>query len=506
MSTRSSDAERGGARWRVLVQAGWMMVVAVVVAVGCSKPDPEAAGPGAEPDRSERSFERRPENIEWPAPEVPAQDRLAWNLATLTGDYDRVGTRDGKWDAAAREFLTGFARIRARTNSLGDARMEALAGQLLEAGCLDPMVQYLVLRHRPDAAARTAVQRAEDARRIADEMAASEYSIVRKFYSALRASEHWKAAHGNSAGSAAVYNPYRERAFESLVRMLQAPELPVLEAVDAIRDYAAAVEANAAVEDWTLPTLIQCLGRRWPENAAALLQRGRLQITLAWNRRGGGYAPSVTEAGWEGFQAHMEGAGRDLEKSWKLDPQRPDAAVSMLRVLLSRETDVGRARLWLNRAMEADPACYAATHAMAWYLQPKWHGSAEQALAFGRKCVENRSWKGDVPLTLIDVHEMLANDRATGEKEAHWKRPEVWKDVQAAYNRFFELNPQATWTRNHYARYAFKCGQYGAFLDLLPRLEPLDESVFGGRSGLDTLIAEATAATGRKAERPAASR
>lgn len=109
-------------------------------------------------------------------------------------------------------------------------------------------------------------------------------------------------------------------------------------------------------------------------------------------------------------------------------------------------------------------------------------------------------------IQLIDVHDMLAKDKATGTKEAHWKRPAVWKDVKAAYERFFELNPQATWTRNHYARYAFKCGQYGTFLDLLPRIEPLDESVFGGRAELDTLIAEATAVTGRKAERPAAAR
>ncbi|MBX3747591.1 MAG: hypothetical protein KF833_19970 [Verrucomicrobiae bacterium] len=427
-------------------------------------------------------------------------DRLAWNLETLVGDYDRAGSRDARWDAVAREFLTGFGHIRCRTPHPAASRMGELAHALMEAGCTDPMVLYLLVRFRPDERDRTPAQRAEDLRLAADRLLASGYSAVRKFYAALRASESWKAAHGRETG--AVYNRYREQAHTFLIEMLKLPELPAEEGVEGIRDFAAAVAASVAIEDGTLPTLIDCLGRRWPDHARALLVRGNLQLSLAWNRRGSGYADTVSDAGWEGFAAHIENAGRDLEKSWRLDPTVPDAAASMLRVMLGRETDIARARLWFNRAMEADPACYQAARHMAWYLQPKWHGSVEQALSFGRRCVENQAWKGDVPLVLVDVHDMLAADGATGLKERHWTQPGVWKDVKASYDRFFELNPGATQIRNNFARYAHKCGQFGVFLDILPTIKPLNPAVFGGRPALEQMVAEAAAATGRTPQWP----
>ena len=41
------------------------------------------------------------------------ESRFRWNYKTLVGDYDRVGTRNSKWDKEARAALEGFARIRA---------------------------------------------------------------------------------------------------------------------------------------------------------------------------------------------------------------------------------------------------------------------------------------------------------------------------------------------------------------------------------------------------------
>ena len=158
--------------------------------------------------------------------------------------------------------------------------------------------------------------------------------------------------------------------------------------------------------------------------------------------------------------------------------------------------------LWFQRAMTADPACYDAAHAKAWYLQPKWHGSAWDAIQFGRECVRSKEWKGRVPLVLWEAHRMLANDKATGLKDAYWKQPKVWGDVRDSFERFFELNPESYGWRTDYALYAYKCGQMGVFLDQLPQMRWVNHRHFGGEKRFAEMVAEAEKQTGRKADLP----
>ena len=77
---------------------------------------------------------------------------LAYNRRTLGGAYERVGRRDPKWDAGARDLLEAAAQHFA-SGTLGDhyapadvpAReaLIALAKPLVEGGCDDPIVVYL---------------------------------------------------------------------------------------------------------------------------------------------------------------------------------------------------------------------------------------------------------------------------------------------------------------------------------------------------------------------------
>jgi hypothetical protein len=158
--------------------------------------------------------------------------------------------------------------------------------------------------------------------------------------------------------------------------------------------------------------------------------------------------------------------------------------------------------LWFRRAMSVDPACYDAAYAKAWYLQPKWYGSEQDAIRFGRECVESKAWKGRVPLILWEAHRMLANDRASGLKDAHWKQPGVWADVRDSFDRFFKLNPEAAGWYHDYAFHAYKCGQFDKFLDLLPKMGRVNYPYFGGEQRFSEMVTEAEQKTGRKAELP----
>ena len=477
-----------------------LLVMAGLLMAGC-KPGIRASVLHA---RGSLTCEKPPVATTWPAPDAVPEDRLEWNQRTLAGAYDAVGGKDARWDSAAREALKDFAELRSGSDTNAEGRLQEHLQQAVAAGCPDPLISYLNLRFRHGQPDTANVEGAQAYRQAGDDLLQSQYPPIRKFYAALRAAQAWMPVRPSAAReSCRVYEQYLRTAFELLCTVLQDPATPMEEALDAIRDFNCVLETSEIQEDACLPTLVDYLGQRWPASARAWLLRGDAHIRLAWNRRGSGYADTVSETGWQAFARHLDEAAEDLETSWKLDPAVPDAAVAMITVEMGQGQGRDRMELWFDRAMKADPDCYAAASHKALYLQPKWYGSVAAALAFGRECVASQEWRGEVPLILWDVHKMLANCMPSGwRRDQYWRKPGVWKDVQASFERFFELNPEARSWRQEYALYAYKCGQYDRFLDLLPTLGEVRVSVFGGPAAFERMVAEAKKAAERESDLP----
>ena len=120
---------------------------------------------------------------------------------------------------------------------------------------------------------------------------------------------------------------------------------------------------------------------------------------------------------------------------------------------------------------------------------PKWYGSTEDMLEFGHECATNKQWGGNVPLILLDAHYFINRgwiDKS--EQTNYWKQPEVWSDLDTAYKRFFEANPDATGRYYQYAWYAHKCGQWNKFIELIPKLGPINYEYFGGKTEFDKMV------------------
>jgi hypothetical protein len=416
--------------------------------------------------------------------------------------YDEAGRRDPGWDAHAREALEAFALLPTGNDTNALVRFQAALKRALDAGCSDPLIRYLNLRFVHGAADDATAAGADAYREAADRLMRSGYPDIRKFYGAVRAAEAWKNAHGSNSDTTQVLSHFRRGAFFHLQPVLRAADTPFIEAYEATEELRRTIFSNSKQEDDILPVLVDCFETRWPQEARALTLCGRANVRLAWNRRGPGYADSVTEEGWQQFNRYIAKAERYLNRSWTMDSTLSDTAVAMMEVELGQGQGRKRMELWFRRAMALDPACYDAAHAKAWYLQPKWYGSAEDVISFGRECVESKEWKGRVPLMLWEAHRMLANDKATGLKDAHWKQPHVWDDVRDSFERFFELNPDAFGWRHDYALYAYKCGQFDKFLDLLPQMRWVNHPYFGGEKRFTEMVADAEQQTGRKAKLP----
>jgi hypothetical protein len=281
---------------------------------------------------------------------------------------------------------------------------------------------------------------------------------------------------------------------------LDEPDIPTIEAYEACRDLLASLERWPNHYPEYFKALEPTLKERWPKKPFVHQFKGEFELAEAWRSRGSGYADTVSEDGWKQFTAHLAHAAESFEKAWKLSPNDPEIAVSMIQVELGEAKGRARMELWFDRAMTLDHNNYNACDQKRNYLEPKWHGSPEEMLAFGRECVASDQWKGRVPLVLVDAHDSLAGYAKRAGVSNYWQQAQVWTDVSSAFEKFFSLNPDAVDWRHNYANYAFMCEQYEAFNKQVTLFgDSTNHSYFGGQKRFDQMLQTARG----KAARPA---
>ena len=145
--------------------------------------------------------------------------------------------------------------------------------------------------------------------------------------------------------------------------------------------------------------------------------------------------------------------------------------------------------MWFRRAMETDPNNYDACYRKLSYLEPKWHGSTEAMLEFGRECLASEKWGGRVPLILVDAHDALARYAEKANRAAYWKQPGVWPDLKASFEKFFKLYPKAVSWRHNYARCAYWCEQWEDLNEQLKLMGPINYAYFGGETEYEKMVA-----------------
>jgi hypothetical protein len=102
--------------------------------------------------------------------------------------------------------------------------------------------------------------------------------------------------------------------------------------------------------------------------------------------------------------------------------------------------------------------------------------------------VESTQWAGKVPLVLLDAREAIRRYLDKSKQDDYWKRPEVRPDIQAAFDRFLELNPDATAWYHNYAWYAYRCQRWDELNELIPKLGRVNYGYFGGRNEHDKMV------------------
>lgn len=457
----------------------WLILTVVLLAViGCKPAHKEAVKNPAEAAAAARAKTH--------------EELVTWNKETTVNEYEDHASHNPSWDSEAKRALGLYAELRSGPEDMGKVEQDlrrALQG-LTQVHCDDPLINYLALRSEVTAGVRSNKEAAADFRQAADRLVASQYSPIRKFYGVFRAAQSSIYINKNKVTPPEFY-PYRQQMLSYLEQVVRDRSVPDEEIYQILHNV---IEARFWAGDGLgkLDTLVNnTLFTARPVTALSYLIRGEHETEYGWLMRGNGYAYKVTDEGWKGFSLHLGRAAEAVQKSWDMDQTDARIPTMMLAVVQGNGDNRAIMEKWFKRAMDLNPYNYNACSAKLEYLQPKWYGSPEAMLSFGRECVQSSTWKGTVPLILVDAHYKLSTYLEKSQRSEYWKDPAVWPDVKAAYEKFFELNPEAYGYRHNYAYYAWACQQWDDLRKQLPLMVSTNYAFFGGEEKFQQIVKDA---------------
>lgn len=238
--------------------------------------------------------------------------------------------------------------------------------------------------------------------------------------------------------------------------------------------------------------------------------QGEARLIVAWNARGSGWASEVSEAGWKGFEANLLQARAHLAEAWKLRPDLPYPASTMISVAMGGAGAPGESvRTWFDRAVAAQMDYSDAYVSLKWALRPRWGGSHEAMLHLGEECLATGRFDTDVPWEYMNLLRDVAEEQPCDSWRSAFRQPGVRENLERLFAGYIKAHPQwAELYRKQQAVAAAWCGDYAKARELLAKLPPdatLEEECYDrwltwGCSGRKALEAEIRACTGPDAE------
>lgn len=466
----------------------WLQVpvlLALVILCSCGKNPPEEdAGSGSQ-DTTTRSMASRSRGAMAP------MDRLQWNLETLVGNYLASGHRDPAWDESATNALVKFALLRSESDNDRDAR-KVLADYCRTAvlqGCEDPVILYLYTRHVTGYQEGTTDQMlAEGYKKAIRSLRQYSVAPIREAYLALRTAAAVTAANSGRGTPPEVHH-FRHACLQSVLRALDDPGIPTIEAYEVTNELLGLVSRNPQQHTEFFGRLEPVLDQNWPDDALILLLKGRYHIDEAWRLRGSGTSEKVTSEGWKGFEKHLGLAEAALEKGWKLTQTNVEIPYEMMRVELGQGRGRKRLEQWFDRAMKLNTNGAGICKRKLYYLEPKWHGSFGEMLQFARECASSDIWGGEVLLMPLHAHETIAGYAKREGDTNYWKNPRIWREIKGALDRYYSRYPEDVSWRHNYAMHAYRAEDWEEFNRQLRLFSTgTNFDYFGGRETFERMV------------------
>jgi len=411
---------------------------------------------------------------------------LTWSKDMCVNGYEQFGSKNPRWDAAALDALEEYAHLRATGRARDPSDSDNLDTQLrkaVKAGCNDPLIRYLYLLRIAHPPRSATPQTAAEYSSLAKQMEASGYATLFKFYVNLRTAEAWRAAFAKQAPEV---NQFRRQAMEHFQTAIRYQELPANIVNEACRDLYEAIDQNKKQRTDFYTQAVPILLSRWSDEGFPYLVKARFYLDYAWEARGSGWASEVSEKDGRLFADRLAIAEEAVDKAWKKDPSLAATPLAALRLELGQGKGRERMETWYKRALTFRQNHAEAIRQKQLYLQPYWYGTEEEVVAFAREIAKSDLYYSQELLQPYFAHRDLAHFFRKS-RPGYWTEPQVWPDLEACFERFFDRSGDDQAWRHTYAWCAARCGQWKALEEQLSKITEVKYDYFGGKEAYEQL-------------------
>jgi len=384
------------------------------------------------------------------------RERIEYVRALYRESFDKLGKRDPRWDEPANQAVDAATRFfSGEPVPLTD--VHAPAKTAVEVGCDDPLILHLYARSSYGTSYPSLNDADERWTQAMNAMLASAYPAEIRLSACVRAGE--ARLNIKEAGT-----KRRIEARDFFTKALaQMPEVMASDTRFAARndwyDHLRTIRRRLVATGLSLPQAYQRIDDMFAEKpdrrAQRLIQQGCCLIDDAWESRGGAPAVAVTQKGFEGFAKSLVKARAVMEEAWTLDPADAKSATLMIQVEIGLGQGRQEMEKWFDRAMRADSDNELACRLKLDWLDPKWHGSLDDLVNFGRACRDTQNWSSGIPLLLTEAHYRVS--RMTGR---HYSKPAVADELMSMYEEYLRHKPDNNYVRCEFAGIANWCNRH----------------------------------------------
>ncbi len=225
--------------------------------------------------------------------------------------------------------------------------------------------------------------------------------------------------------------------------------------------------SDAADSDWKehLATL-----KKWvaasPESVTARLALAQGYLGYARAARGGGYASTVSESGWERFNERTAMAKATLMEAARLKEKCPYWYEAMQNVAIGEGWDKAQARELFDQAAAFEPTYYHYYREYANFLLPKWYGEEGETQAFAEQ-VASRLSEPDASIIYYEIASLLA---CQCDKERDSLRGMSWPRVKQGYETLTALYGTSNLKLNRFAYMSFVANDQASARSVFPAI------------------------------------
>ena len=199
----------------------------------------------------------------------------------------------------------------------------------------------------------------------------------------------------------------------------------------------------------------------------SLMLQGEYFMRLAWKMRGGGFADTVTEQGWKGFEENVSRAARFFEEAHKKYPHVPEAAAALIETAHLQNRKQDNKVYYLKKALQSQADYFDAMSSYTWYSRPRWCGSAEGLLADAKMFFALRNKHPRLAKNGLHLLQAYLTEISAKENISYFSKKENYTEIKELFEKLSEKSPLSPGEKMYWGTAALLAGDYSVCESLI---------------------------------------